>query len=100
MSEALKIEPASWQVLPDMPIEKWEAATIVIDGKIYILGGYGAGFGGVVERFRRAGDHRYRRGNRRLARSCFVAHEGDAFGCRADENEPGVLAPAGEFRIL
>ena len=43
MSAALKIEPESWQELPNMPIEKWEAATIVVDGKIYILGGYGAG---------------------------------------------------------
>ncbi len=43
MSAALKIEPESWQELPNMPVEKWEAATIVVDGKIYILGGYGAG---------------------------------------------------------
>ena len=43
MSAALKIEPESWQELPNMPIEKWEAATIVVDGKIFILGGYGAG---------------------------------------------------------
>ncbi len=43
MSEALAIEADSWQELPDMPVEKWEAATIVIDNKIYILGGYGAG---------------------------------------------------------
>ena len=29
-----------WEALPDMPIEKWEAATAVIDDKIYLFGGY------------------------------------------------------------
>ena len=43
MSATQKIETDSWQELPNMPVEKWEAATIVVDGKIYILGGYGAG---------------------------------------------------------
>ena len=43
MSAAQKIETDSWQELPNMPVEKWEAATIVVDGKIFILGGYGAG---------------------------------------------------------
>ncbi len=30
----------AWTALPDMPIGKWEAATAVIDGKIYLFGGY------------------------------------------------------------
>ncbi|HJN51000.1 MAG: kelch repeat-containing protein [Pseudomonadales bacterium] len=43
MSEALKIDAGTWQELPDMPVEKWEAATFVLDEKLYVLGGYGAG---------------------------------------------------------
>lgn len=43
MSEELKIDTSAWQELPDMPVEKWEAATFVIDEKLYILGGYGKG---------------------------------------------------------
>lgn len=39
MSE-LAIRPEDWQSLPDMPIDKWEAATFVLDNKIWILGGY------------------------------------------------------------
>jgi N-acetylneuraminic acid mutarotase len=43
MATALRIEADSWQELPDMPVEKWEAATFVLDDKLYILGGYGTG---------------------------------------------------------
>ena len=32
-----------WQDLPDMPVEKWEAATVVIDRRFYLFGGYTAG---------------------------------------------------------
>ena len=31
---------AEWQALPDMPHGKWEAGTRVLDGKLYLLGGY------------------------------------------------------------
>ncbi len=30
----------AWTALPDMPVGKWETATAVIDGKIYLFGGY------------------------------------------------------------
>lgn len=43
MATALKIEATAWQELPNMPVEKWEAATFVLDEKLYVLGGYGAG---------------------------------------------------------
>ncbi len=43
MAAELKIDADAWQELPDMPVEKWEAATIVIDDKLYVMGGYGAG---------------------------------------------------------
>ncbi len=29
-----------WKELPDMPFEKWEAGTMVLDDKLYFLGGY------------------------------------------------------------
>jgi N-acetylneuraminic acid mutarotase len=32
-----------WQQLPDMPIGKWEPATAVLDGKIYLFAGYTEG---------------------------------------------------------
>ena len=32
-----------WQKLPDMPVGKWEAGTIVLDGKLYFFGGYTEG---------------------------------------------------------
>ena len=32
-----------WQALPDMPIEKWEPATVVLDDKLYLFGGYTEG---------------------------------------------------------
>ncbi len=42
------LSPASaaeleWKQLPDMPIEKWEAGTVVLDDKLYMMGGYTAG---------------------------------------------------------
>ncbi|MDA0791636.1 MAG: hypothetical protein O2780_19545 [Proteobacteria bacterium] len=43
MSAQIKIDSDSWQQIGDMPVEKWEAATFVLDDKLYILGGYGAG---------------------------------------------------------
>lgn len=39
MSE-LKIDCDDWRQLPDMPVEKWEAATFVLDEKIHVFGGY------------------------------------------------------------
>ncbi len=32
-----------WEKLPDMPVEKWEPGTVVLDGKLYLLGGYTEG---------------------------------------------------------
>ncbi len=32
-----------WEQLPDMPIEKWEPGTVVLDGKLYLFGGYTEG---------------------------------------------------------
>ncbi|MFP6596427.1 MAG: kelch repeat-containing protein, partial [Candidatus Hydrogenedentota bacterium] len=32
-----------WKKLPDMVVEKWEAGTIVLDDKLYFLGGYTQG---------------------------------------------------------
>ena len=43
MTKELKITADSWQELPDMPVEKWEAATLIVDDKMFVLGGYGAG---------------------------------------------------------
>lgn len=43
MSEELKIGADAWQELPDMPVGKWEAATVVIDDKFYLFGGYAKG---------------------------------------------------------
>ena len=28
-----------WQQLQDMPVAKWEPASILIDGQLYVLGG-------------------------------------------------------------
>ena len=33
----------AWKQLPDMPVGKWEAGTIVLDGKLYFFGGYTQG---------------------------------------------------------
>ena len=32
-----------WEKLPDMPVEKWEPGTVVLDDKLYFFGGYTAG---------------------------------------------------------
>ena len=32
-----------WESLPDMPVEKWEAGTVVLDDKLYLFGGYTSG---------------------------------------------------------
>ena len=32
-----------WQVLPDMPVGKWEPGTVVLEDKLYIFGGYTEG---------------------------------------------------------
>ena len=29
-----------WEKLPDMPVEKWEPGTVVLDDKLYLFGGY------------------------------------------------------------
>ncbi|MEE2777377.1 MAG: kelch repeat-containing protein [Acidobacteriota bacterium] len=34
---------SDWVQLPDMPVEKWEAGTFVLDAKLYLLGGYTEG---------------------------------------------------------
>lgn len=33
----------SWKKLPDMPVPRWEAGTVVLDKKLYVLGGYTKG---------------------------------------------------------
>lgn len=33
----------TWQKLPDMPVPRWEAGTVVLDGKLYVFGGYTKG---------------------------------------------------------
>ena len=32
-----------WEQLPDMPVEKWEAGTVILDDKLYFFGGYTEG---------------------------------------------------------
>ena len=34
------VHNVSWERLPDMPVAKWEPASLVIDDKLYVLGGY------------------------------------------------------------
>ena len=34
---------SDWQKLPDMPVGKWETATVVLNGKLYFFGGYTRG---------------------------------------------------------
>ena len=31
----------NWDQLPDMPVAKWEPASLVLDDKLYVSGGYG-----------------------------------------------------------
>ncbi len=33
----------AWRELPEMPVGKWEAATALIEGKLYLFGGYARG---------------------------------------------------------
>jgi outer membrane protein assembly factor BamB/N-acetylneuraminic acid mutarotase len=33
----------SWQKLPNMPVPRWEAGTVVLDDKLYVFGGYTKG---------------------------------------------------------
>ena len=40
MTEVADNPTTNWQRLPDMPVGKWEPASIVVDGKLYVLGGY------------------------------------------------------------
>ena len=34
---------SDWEQLPDMPIGKWEAGTVILDDKLYFFGGYTQG---------------------------------------------------------
>ena len=34
------LHEANWTRLPDMPVAKWEPSSILLEGKIYLLGGY------------------------------------------------------------
>ena len=36
-------QDSAWRKLADMPVGKWEAGTVVLDGKLYFFGGYTAG---------------------------------------------------------
>jgi len=40
MPEDLEVSTLDWQQLPDMPEGKWEPSSIVIDDKLYVVGGY------------------------------------------------------------
>lgn len=40
MPENLEVGTLDWQQLPDMPEGKWEPSSIVIDDKLYVVGGY------------------------------------------------------------
>ncbi len=37
------VAQSDWEKLPDMPVGKWEAGTVLLDGKLYIMGGYTQG---------------------------------------------------------
>ena len=34
------VNDVNWEQLPDMPVAKWEPASLVLDDKLYVLGGY------------------------------------------------------------
>lgn len=38
-----RVMAQEWTKLPDMPVEKWEPGTVVLDGKLYLFGGYTSG---------------------------------------------------------
>ena len=40
---AAPVQEREWQELPAMPVEKWEPGTVVLDGKLYLFGGYTEG---------------------------------------------------------
>ena len=40
---ALAQDEGAWQVLPDMPLGKWEPGTVVLDNKLFVFGGYTLG---------------------------------------------------------
>ncbi|MCH7672088.1 MAG: hypothetical protein IIB72_07975 [Proteobacteria bacterium] len=40
---ALAQDEGAWQVLPDMPLGKWEPGTVVLDHKLFVFGGYTLG---------------------------------------------------------
>ena len=37
------VRAQEWEKLPDMPVERWEPGTVVLDGKLYLFGGYTEG---------------------------------------------------------
>ena len=39
----ISVAQPNWQELPDMPVARWEAGTVVLDGKIFVFGGYTQG---------------------------------------------------------
>ena len=40
---AVTASAQAWEKLPDMPVEKWEPGTVVLDGRLYLFGGYTEG---------------------------------------------------------
>ena len=40
---AQSAQNSSWQELPDMPVARWEAGTVVLDDTLYVFGGYTKG---------------------------------------------------------
>lgn len=38
-----RVMAQEWTKLPNMPVEKWEPGTVVLDGKLYLFGGYTSG---------------------------------------------------------
>ena len=51
---AAAADSAKWEKLPDMPVEKWEAGTIVLDGLLKMASGF-EGFALTVDLFPRIG---------------------------------------------
>ena len=39
IAAAQETSPSSWKKLPDMALPRWEAATVVLDDKLYLAGG-------------------------------------------------------------
>ncbi|MCP4170961.1 MAG: hypothetical protein GY758_09345 [Fuerstiella sp.] len=40
---AQEVSDVTWLKLPDMPVPRWEAGTVVLDGRLYVFGGYTKG---------------------------------------------------------